>query len=55
MSLFRGLARLTRARAIRRTERLLQSLPPAVQKDIGWRWSPNRRECDMQPFCEWDI
>lgn len=43
MSMFNGLARIAKARAQRRTEVLLDSLPLEVQKDIGWRWSPSRR------------
>ena len=33
-----------KARADRRTASIINSLPEEVQKDIGWRWTPNRRE-----------
>lgn len=53
MSMFRGLARMARARERRRTELLLESLPPEIQKDIGWRWSPNRRRPEMPVHAAW--
>lgn len=51
MSIMDGLARFAsaqkQAQARRRTERLLDSLPDSVQKDIGWRWSPRLRGKDV--------
>jgi hypothetical protein len=45
--MFNDLARFARnrmkARAARRTEFLLDSLPVDIQKDIGWKWSPRLR------------
>jgi hypothetical protein len=47
MSIFDGLARFAanqmQARAERRTQMLLNTLPESVQKDIGWRWAPRTR------------
>lgn len=33
-----------KSRADRRTANIINSLSEEVQKDIGWRWTPNRRE-----------
>ncbi|MGD9916133.1 MAG: hypothetical protein AB7S80_18810 [Rhizobiaceae bacterium] len=44
MSMFDNIARFAasqrRARAERRTARIIEQLPQDVQKDIGWRWTP---------------
>lgn len=33
-----------KSRADRRTASIINALPEEIQKDIGWRWSPTRRE-----------
>lgn len=47
MSILTGLAQLRAAyrRAQRNAEaiRVLNALPPELQKDIGWRWTPRLR------------
>ncbi|WP_274628492.1 hypothetical protein [Arvimicrobium flavum] len=50
-----GLARLAKARARRRTEMLLETLPPEVQKDIGWRWSPSRSGAKQRRSRSWEL
>jgi hypothetical protein len=55
MSMFDGLARIAKLRARRRTELLLDSLPLEVQKDIGWRWSPNRRSPSPRKLADWNF
>jgi hypothetical protein len=55
MSMFDGLARIAKARTQRRTEALLNSLPLEVQKDIGWRWSPARREPHPRAKSSWEL
>lgn len=51
--MFESFARIARARARRRTEMMLDELSLEVQKDIGWRWSPNRREAMTPKLPDW--
>ena len=51
--MFESFTRISKARARRRTEALLNQLPLEVQKDIGWRWSPNRREPLTTQLPDW--
>jgi hypothetical protein len=44
-----------KARADRRTASIINALPEEVQKDIGWKWSPNRRERGVKPALGWDM
>lgn len=48
MSMSKALARIAsghfKSRADRRTASIINSLPEEIQKDIGWRWTPSRRE-----------
>ena len=44
-----------KARADRRTANIINSLPEEIQKDIGWRWSPNRREKAGKPELRFEI
>ena len=41
--MFQRFARFASTRFTTRTQRLLNSLPAEVQKDIGWKWSPRLR------------
>jgi hypothetical protein len=59
MNTFKALAWIAsghlKARAERRTTSILNALPDEVQKDIGWKWSPNRRDRSVKPSLSWDI
>ncbi len=44
-----------KSRADRRTANIINSLPEEIQKDIGWRWSPNRREKGGKPELQFEI
>lgn len=44
-----------KSRANRRTANIINSLPEEIQKDIGWRWSPNRREKGGKPELQFEI
>jgi len=52
--MFKSLTRIARARSRRRTELMLDQLPLEVQKDIGWRWSPSRREPAVPKLPDWN-
>lgn len=43
------------ARAQRRTASLIADLPEAIQKDIGWRWSPARQDRNAAAPIRWDL
>ena len=53
--MFESLTRMARTRARRRTERMLDRLPLDIQKDIGWRWSPSRREHTTPKLPDWNF
>lgn len=57
MSMFDNLARFAatqmRARARRRTARIIEQLPEDVQKDIGWRWSPRGPSRPVARHFDW--
>lgn len=53
-TMFESLTRMAEARARRRTEAMLDQLPLEVQKDIGWRWSPARREPATPKLPDWN-
>lgn len=55
MSFLNGLSRIARAHARRRTEVMLNALPLEIQKDIGWRWSSNRRESEVSRLSAWNL
>lgn len=42
------------ARAKRRTVEMISSLPESVQKDIGWKWTPNRAAPGRSAI-DWDL
>ncbi|MEZ5802961.1 MAG: hypothetical protein R3E51_05865 [Rhizobiaceae bacterium] len=53
--MFESLMRIARTRARRRTEQMLDRLPLEIQKDIGWRWSPSRREPATPKLPDWNF
>lgn len=53
--MFESLTRIVRTRARRRTEQMLDRLPLEIQKDIGWRWSPSRREPAPPKLPDWNF
>ncbi len=44
-----------RALADRRTASIINALPDEVQKDIGWRWTANRRAPVARSAVNWDL
>ncbi len=42
------------ARAKARTAAIISQLPESVQKDIGWRWAPNRAAPGGKTI-DWDL
>lgn len=42
------------ARAKRRTASIINSLPESIQKDIGWKWTPNRGVPGRKSI-DWDL
>jgi hypothetical protein len=58
MSMSKALAWIAsghKSRANRRTANIINALPEEVQKDIGWRWSPSRREKGGKPDLQFEI
>lgn len=60
MNTFKALASFAsghlQARANRRTASIINSLSEEVQKDIGWKWTPNRRDHSVQSISlGWDV
>ncbi|MCB1469406.1 MAG: hypothetical protein M9944_00645 [Rhizobiaceae bacterium] len=53
--MFETLSRIAKARARRRTESMLDRLPLEIQKDIGWRWSPNRKDPLTPRLLDWNL
>ena len=53
MSILDGFSRLRvayrRARGNAEAIRAINALPPELQKDIGWKWSPRLRGTSVQP------
>ncbi|MBD0414953.1 hypothetical protein [Oryzicola mucosus] len=41
-------------RARRQTQVMLDSLPRSIQKDIGWRWSPDRPSTSSGSRIGWE-
>lgn len=59
MNSFRALAWIAsaplQARANRRTASIINALPDEVQKDIGWKWTANRRAPVVRSTLDWDL
>jgi hypothetical protein len=59
MNAFRALAWIASAplksRAQRRTVSIINELSDEVQKDIGWKWSANRRAAVAKTSLSWDL
>lgn len=59
MNTFKALAWIAsghlKALADRRTASIINALPEEVQKDIGWKWTPNRREHSVKAGLGWDM
>ena len=59
MNAFRALAWIASApmklRAQRRTASIINALPDEVQKDIGWKWTANRRAPVANTSLDWDL
>lgn len=52
MNTFRA---LVQARANRRTASIINALTDEVQKDIGWKWTANRRAPAVRSSIDWDL
>ncbi|MBX3597345.1 MAG: hypothetical protein KF874_07225 [Rhizobiaceae bacterium] len=44
-----------KSRAERRTADIINALPEEIQKDIGWRWTPTRREKGNKPGLRFEV
>lgn len=59
MNAFKALAWIAsgqiKARAERRTASIINALPDEVQKDIGWKWTANRRAPVAKSSLDWDL
>jgi|EndMetStandDraft_8_1072994.scaffolds.fasta_scaffold710176_1 hypothetical protein len=59
MNAFRALAWIASAplksRSQRRTASIINALSEEVQKDIGWKWTANRRASTVKSSLDWDL